>query len=390
MTAVGGAERRFLETLRLFKARGLEFTVLESSPSVLIPSRLKVNVVTVPAHLRSGGWLPTYLGWAAWMVRSIFKTVPLARRSKPDLVLVPNNTLPNLVTGLVAGAVSNRPTCVVVHHVDHCPSQDAKQDGSIYHAYRRAEYGRAVSLIKTVSSYATFPLLNRARAIITVSNFTAHVLRASGVSKPELLVSGNAVRLDAAGQEPVVPGGERYDAVFVGRISREKGIFDLLDVWKEVLKAKKDARLLVVGSGLELKLASARIAGMGLEGRVFLRGRCDKATLCRLLKSSRLFVFPSLFEGWGMAVAEALACGLPVVAYEIPALREVFGACESVFTVPVKNLAALTAAVLDVLGLDEEQLQRLRRCSVAYSQRFVWEDVAQKDLTMLKAMLGIV
>ena len=63
-----------------------------------------------------------------------------------------------------------------------------------------------------------------------------------------------------------------------------------------------------------------------------------------------------------MAVAEALACGLPIVCYEIPALKEVFGGCKSVFFVSQFNSKVLAEKVLQILeSFDAEKLEKLLR-----------------------------
>lgn len=81
------------------------------------------------------------------------------------------------------------------------------------------------------------------------------------------------------------------------------------------------------------------IAEDRLEHNILIYGRCSDVKLYSLLKSSKVFIFPSFFEGWGIVVAEALACGLPVVAYDIPAIRENFGSCKNVFLMPIGDIA---------------------------------------------------
>jgi glycosyltransferase involved in cell wall biosynthesis len=88
-------------------------------------------------------------------------------------------------------------------------------------------------------------------------------------------------------------------------------------------------------------------------------------------------VFPSLFEGWGIAVAEALACGIPVVAYDIPALREVFGPCKSVFLTPARNVAQMA---LTVTGMLDSENKELAENSANYAKNFSWKKVSAADL----------
>ncbi|MEM3536753.1 MAG: glycosyltransferase, partial [Candidatus Bathyarchaeia archaeon] len=309
----------------------------------------------------------------------------LVRKVKTDIILIPNNTLPNLLSGFVASVAFRRPACVVVHHVDTPFKLDNSDGSSLYETYRSLTYGKLVSLVKTLATYTTLFPLRRAWRIIAVSNFTAKVLVGAGVLKSKICVSGNAINSDFI--EAVTPycGQRQFHGVFVGRIAVEKGIFDLLLVWKEVVKVKKDAQLLIIGSGLELSFLRKKIAALDLQKNVRVFGRCEDKELYSLLKSCKVFIFPSLFEGWGIAVAEALTCGLPVVAYDIPALREVFGKCKSVFLVPVKDVWGMSSAILKILNKNKKEFGKLSFNSKVYSRRFSWEKIAKKDLKFLRS-----
>jgi len=387
VTAMGGAEKRFTETLKTFcSENNLETTVLESAPSLLEETEITCKRHLVSSSFHGKGWLGTYLEWSFWIFKSSLKSFRLIRQEKPNTILVPNNTLPNLIPAYVICRVSQRPMCVVVHHIDVLPYRNNGKDYSLYSSYRSLRYDRVVSLVKTLASYLSLPLLNTAKAIIVVSNFTAEALRNSGVARPQIFVSGNAVNRDLIAKAGNYSEEKVYDGIFVGRITKEKGVFDLLKIWEEVIKARRNAKLLIVGDGLELSTVKERILTSDLTNNVHARGRCSEDELYSLLKSSRIFIFPSLFEGWGIAVAEALACGLPVVAYDIPALREVFGNCSSVFLVPLKNLESITSTVLDVLASNGKKMKELSKCSRLYARRFDWEKISKQDLHLLKTI----
>jgi glycosyltransferase involved in cell wall biosynthesis len=93
-----------------------------------------------------------------------------------------------------------------------------------------------------------------------------------------------------------------------------------------------------------------------------------------------------MFEGWGLAVGEALACGLPVICYDIPALREIFGACRSAFLIPIgdtRKFAETTENILERKNLDE-----LEKASKEYARRFKWEKVALDDLQIVRSTVN--
>jgi glycosyltransferase involved in cell wall biosynthesis len=139
----------------------------------------------------------------------------------------------------------------------------------------------------------------------------------------------------------------------------------------------------VIGSGPDIEGVKERVEELGLSRHVIVKGRCTDEEMYRLMKTSEMFVFPSMFEGWGLAVAEALACGLPVVCYDIPALREVFGGCTSVFFVPVRHVEALVEAILKVAEINREGI--LTGASMRFVERFKWSRVAEQDLRVLRS-----
>jgi glycosyltransferase involved in cell wall biosynthesis len=101
------------------------------------------------------------------------------------------------------------------------------------------------------------------------------------------------------------------------------------------------------------------------------------------LKSSRVFLFPSYEEGWGIVVAEAMACGLPVIAYDLPAYREIFHA--GMLRVPVGSVAKFADATKAVLR-DEEKRVRLGREGRIQAEEYDLEEIAATELHLIKEM----
>jgi len=378
VTAVGGAEKRLAETIRIFcRQSNVEITVLESTPSVLNEPSIPCKKHLLSSSFRGNGWLGTYLEWFFWIAKAFLKSPPVFRRGEFDVIFIPNNTLPNLALGYGFSLVFRRPACVIVHHIDIPLTRAGSKDDSLYESYRSINYSKTVAMAKTLAQYAVFPLLKKVKAIIAVSNFTKKALTDIGIPDNRIFVSSNAIDLNGINKAERYSTEKVFDGAFVGRIAKEKGVFDLLEVWKKILKSKKNAKLLIIGSGLELASLERKIAANGLRDNVLIRGRCNNEELYGSLKSSKVFVFPSLFEGWGIAVAEALACGIPVVAYNIPALREVFGQCKSVFLTPARNVAQMA---LTVAGVLDSENKKLAENSANYAKNFSWKKVAAADL----------
>lgn len=386
VTAVGGAEKRFVETLKILTKKGVNMTVLEPKPSLLSRFGIHCEVLELSSSIPAFGcgWLGVYVVWLLWTLRACVRCLPLVRTRRYDIILVPNNTLPNLLANLFVRSVSHLPLCVVVHHVDLLSPYDDPSFFKIHHTYRKIGYSNIISILKTLAFFIIFWLLRRCDACITVSVSTAEALIKNGVPEERIYVNGNGVDLNYInGFE--FKGNKSYDGVFVGRITNEKGIFDLVEAWKRIVSVKSDARLLVIGSGPDIYELRRRIEKFDLEKNFIVKGRCSDREMYTLMKASKVFVFPSYFEGWGLAVAEALACGLPVICYDIPALREVFGGCDSVFLVPAGEVDSLAVSLLGLLEVNG--IWQLARFSRTYAKRYNWKKVAVKDLQIIESIL---
>jgi len=385
-TAVGGAEKRFLCVLDEWHRKGIHIVVVDSQPGLLKKygegSCCEVVSLPIPFGIKAEKWFLIYLGWLLWLVKATFVCTLLIKRKNCDVILSPNNTLPNLATAVLLRFISRKPLCVVVHHFDFLHVNEKANFWQAYLGYRKTEYNKLLALIKALSSFMTLALLKYADACISVSWSTAKLLVANGIPKNKIYISGNAVNMEYI--DSIKDGEKIYDGIFVGRISRDKGIFDLIQSWREISKKVQSLKLVIIGSGPDSYELKRRINDLNLKENIFFMGPCGDDELFRLMKSSRVFILPSLFEGWGISIAEALACGLPVICYDIPAVREVFGACKSVFLVPAKNINKLTSTILEVMNVN---LKELAIFSKEYVKSFSWNAVALKDLKIIKQTL---
>jgi glycosyltransferase involved in cell wall biosynthesis len=141
-----------------------------------------------------------------------------------------------------------------------------------------------------------------------------------GFREAEIVFISNGMNLKTAEQVP--PQKKEYDVIWLGRMHRQKGIEDLLATLETLSKEIKDFRAVLVGQLDELKL---RVKESNLSNCVTLTGLVSEEEKFRLFKASRVFLMPSRQESWGIVIAEALACDVPVVAYDLPAYRPIFG-----------------------------------------------------------------
>jgi glycosyltransferase involved in cell wall biosynthesis len=153
-----------------------------------------------------------------------------------------------------------------------------------------------------------------ADSIICISDDTAQVLQSTyGVSREKIKIIPCGFPLASWGAQDTGLSGRSLNVVFVGRPDRRKG-WDLLRLaWSRVRAALPHAQLHIVG-----------FTDVPLSGVVF-HGRLPEKELQTLVGKSRCLLCPSAFEGFGLAAAEAIAAGTPVVATDVAGLRQSVG-----------------------------------------------------------------
>ncbi len=170
--------------------------------------------------------------------------------------------------------------------------------------------------------------------------------------------------------------------LYVGGIDPRKNVPFLCDVLAELLKTRapdaKKLRLLLAG-GIEkddqYPLLLSRISSLGISDSVTLLGFVPDEDLVSLYQAADLFLFPSLYEGFGFPVLEAMACGTPVIAGNNSSIPEVAGT--SGILLPDKDKAAWVSAISALLGRPES-LYKLSLAGVAQARHFSWKRTAER------------
>ncbi len=144
---------------------------------------------------------------------------------------------------------------------------------------------------------------------------------------------------------------------------------------------------LVIGGdkGWKYENIFAEVARQGLEKRVHFLGFVADADLPALYNAASLFVFPSLYEGFGLPLLEAMSCGTPVIASNRSAMPEVVG--QAGLLVDPRDTPAIAAAISKVLA-DPNLHQRLSQAGLIQATRFSWADMAGRLLKLYHQLLS--
>ncbi|HEX8272079.1 MAG TPA: glycosyltransferase family 1 protein [Longimicrobiaceae bacterium] len=179
------------------------------------------------------------------------------------------------------------------------------------------------------------------------------------------------------------------EVLHVGGTFARKRIDLLLRIFAEVKREVPAARLVRVGGPFTEE--QARLAEeLGVADAVAVLPFLDKAVLAAVYRRAALTVLPSEEEGFGLPVIEAMTCGTPVVASDLPVLREVGGAAATF--VPTGDVAAWGDTVVGLLAepaADPERWEARRAASAAQASGFTWQEYARSMVKVYREVAAL-
>ena len=357
-----GGDKKFREILR--RVKGFEKVIITSKFGFDIYKKegIKAKYFLVSKEKKKKN---IFLSYFIGMTNSLFLNLEI---SKGDILYSTSDFLPDVLPAFVYKLRNTNAKWVAnIYHVIANPTQ------------RRGPF--VTNLVSFLTQRLSFQLIKRRSDLIFVLNKSiVEQLAKLGFPKNKICVTGAGINLAHINQIPKIKEAQ-YDACFLGRLHPAKGIFDLIEIWKLVVSKKESARLAIIYAGskdLELALMK-KIREENLEANVFMLPLTGDDAL-RVVKSSKIFVFPSHEEGWGIAICEAMACGLPVVAYDLPVFREIFK--QGIITVPLNDIRRFSEEVIDLLEDDGKRFALSKKAEVQAS-KYDWDDVASRELLLM-------
>ena len=259
---------------------------------------------------------------------------------------------------------------------------------------RFPEYSRKL-LGQTLSSYKTRRTARRARKVVTVSNFSARELSELFALPPEhITVIPNGVSEEfsprndagalAALKRRIGLTTNRF-VLFVGGADPRKNHRVVLEAASMIPKQLEGRTIVLVGSPTHAYGSYEQsAASYGLTGRVVCPGRLSQSDLQLLYSFAELFLFPSLYEGFGMPVLEAMACGAPVITSKTTALGEVAG--DAAVLIDPHDAGQVAKAMGEVL--DSESLRAsLKAKGFARVKQYTWSQAAAQTGELYASLL---
>lgn len=167
------------------------------------------------------------------------------------------------------------------------------------------------------------------------------------------------------------PDGVRPYALYVGNVMPHKNLTRLVEAFA-ALSSRRDVRLVIVGSGRPRHVGAlgAAIERLGVSASVDWHPYASGDELVQLYRGARMLVMPSLYEGFGLPVLEAMACGVPVVTSNVSSLPEVVG--DAAVLVDPTDVMSIADA-MKRLFTDDVLVKELRERGPSRARLFSWD-----------------
>ncbi len=294
---------------------------------------------------------------------------PRLRKDGIDLFWSPLMTLPMWRTSV--------PTVVTVHDLTvltHPETHRLKVRASLLPFLRRS--------------------IERATAIVAISQATAGDLRRffpGNEHRTHVVYNGVAPDFSPGLPEEIQEirhqrGAPEGYLLYVGTLEPRKNVDRILDAWESLRAQRLEFPPLVIAGAPGWRNSALRqrlenLAGQGVE----VLGHLGRSELIRLYQGARIFLYPSLYEGFGLPPLEAMACGIPVIVSNVSSLPEVVG--EAGLQVSPQDPEALAGAIAALL--DEAPLAaRLAADGLRRARRFSWDRSAREMEAVFFEILG--
>lgn len=364
---ITGGEEHFLQVTKAWISKGLKFEVLTTRAGHIVckTNDLDTKFSVLPFDGDHFGVI------GAYVLRSIEGTILSPKYNGQICTYCATDILPDVIPAVAIKVLHgnhSRMVCWIFHLIPH---------------YSTRPGSKLKNIISYMSQKVSLSLVKRYSNAILVDNAGLKKdLISLGFREKNITVVPLGIHVKAINDARPIPN-ITYDACYLGRLHVTKGVLDLIEIWKDVVKNIDTAHLAIIGGGATERLTKEmmdKIRVYKLEKNISFLGWVPRDEIYPVLKSSKVFVFPSHEEGFGIALCEAMAAGLPAVAYDLPVFREVFP--RGVTRICLGDYSAFASAVANLLR-DENLRQKESQDAVAVAAKYDWGRTASIELSKI-------
>jgi glycosyltransferase involved in cell wall biosynthesis len=373
-TAKSGGTTRLIETASRLIRDGVKISIVTTvgAHKLFNTEKLAANYFIVRASLFGKVERNNFERMWSYVLSAIHSVIIFPRLPACDIVYSPSDYFCDVIPAVAYKIFHPKVAFVaMVHHLCRPPGQ---RKGNIF--FNRISYiGQQLSFL-LISRFADQVFVYDTPEGKAIGDYFLErgVVRVKPVA--------NGVPLSVIDR---VPAGEnRFDVCFVGGLRVSKGVYDLIPIWNGVIAHFPMARLAIVGEGAPSVTEDfrSRLSAARLMNNVTLLGALPSLRLYEVMKASRMFLSTSHEEGWGIAICEALACGLPVVAFSLPAFGFLEGQIDEA---PLMDHDTIVKKLVSGLS-NTRHLEERGILGRLFIERFDWDLIALEELDSLQSI----
>ncbi len=175
---------------------------------------------------------------------------------------------------------------------------------------------------------------------------------------------------------------------YFGRLKKYKSVEHLLQAFRDLDKEFEGLKLDIIGDGDDRERLENVAKSLGIDGKVTFHGFIPENDKAPLLQKMRFVVNTSSKEGWGLTVVEANACGIPVIAADVPGLRDSVIDGKTGLLYPFGDIEALKGKMRSVL-LDDTIRSELSKAALEWGSSFDWNTAADATMQYIRQTVTI-
>ena len=218
-----------------------------------------------------------------------------------------------------------------------------------------------------------------ADSIFTVNDDTKRFLLEKKFKKEMIFETDNGI--DGVDTNTELDLNKEFDCCYCGRISRRKGAYDIIKIWNKIVQIIPGSKLVIIGDGPDFENIKRMIEKYNLKNNILLTGFLFGNEKIQKMSSSKIFLFPSYEEGWGIAISEALSLNLAVVCYDLDAYT-IFK--DGIAKIQTGRIDKMTEKVLTLLKNPEGINELSSRGHKVINSFKTWESIAKTQFSKIQ------
>lgn len=335
------------------------------SAKKFLKNTYNVNTIVYSTPFEKHNHFNMYFIYFSRLIKSILLSTK--SKNKYNVIISNSQLLFDLIPAIVFKIKNKSVLIVYFHHGNPC----IKKEISIGNIISRTNFLISIILCKIFADL-----------IFAINEPIKNYIVDRGINAEKVVLTNNGVDIERINSFRSYE--TEYEAVFLGRIDKIKGAYDLIESWKIVTKKYPFAKLCIIGGGPDQKSINIKIRENNLVNNIVLAGKISDDEKYQLMKKSKVFVYPSHQESWGIVIAEAIACGLPVIAYDLPVYRDIF--YNHINTIEMLNERKMGEKIIEILE-NYNEFKNIADKGKKFIIKFDWRNIQRHELRHIEGIV---